>query len=144
MATDIVLDDAQATPVTHTFKPVGRDAAGIFWFEDQSQPHPIGWWKISVELKKPPVATAGTSSSGRTFRVVVGLHEPVLETLSNSSASGILPAPTVSYIPRSFTEYVMPERSTSIDRQSLRKMSANLQDNAQIIAVVTDLVALSS
>jgi hypothetical protein len=32
MASNIVKDDAQATPVTHTFVPLGPDKDGVFWF----------------------------------------------------------------------------------------------------------------
>lgn len=137
-ATDIVLADAQATPVNHTFVPIGLDKNEVFWFNDYSQVTAIGYWKISVEIKQPSQAVAGESSKDRTYRVRVGLHEPVMETLSNSD-SGLTPAPTVAYIPRSFTEYIMPERSILVDRKNLRKMTANLNNDANIVAVVESL-----
>lgn len=143
VATDIVLADAQATPVNHTFKPIGPDRDGVFWFVDQSISNAIGFWRISVKTTVPKAARAGESSRDRNFRVTVGLHEPVLETLSNSTVSGIAPAPTVSYIPRVFTEYVMPERASELDRKNLRKMNANLQANANILAVVEALTYLT-
>lgn len=133
-AANIVLADAQATPVNHTFKPVGRDRNGVFWYEDQSQANSIGFWRISVETRNPANAGAGTSAT-RTRRVIVGLHEPVLEVLSNNS-SGFTPAPTVAYVPRVFNEYVLPERNTLQNNKDLRKMNALLQSDAQIIAVV--------
>lgn len=143
LAADIVLADAAGTPVNHTFKPSGIDSkTGIYWFVDRSQTNAIGYWKISVELKEPPPASTGQSSDTRTYRARIGLHEPVLETLSNSTISGITPAPTVSYIPRSFTEYVMPERSTLLERQHLRKMTQNLQANANIVDVVENLARI--
>lgn len=143
MASNIVLADALATPVNHTFVPIGRDAAGTFWFEDQSQANAIGFWKISVELKRPPPPVAGQSSAERTFRVKIGLHEPVLETLSNSTVSGILPAPMVSYTPRTFVEFVMPERASLQNRKDLRKMAANLLTEAQVTASVEQLTYIS-
>lgn len=143
MASNIVLADALATPVNHTFVPIGRDAAGTFWFEDQSQANAIGFWKISVELKRPPPPVAGQSSAERTFRVKIGLHEPVLETLSNSTVSGILPAPMVSYTPRTFIEFVMPERASLQNRKDLRKMAANLLTEAQVTASVEQLTYIS-
>lgn len=137
----IVLADAQATPVDHTFVPVGRDKNGIMWLDDQSQPTAIGFWRISIEKTEPIAAKAGVSSGvGRTYRYRLGLHEPVLETVSNSTVSGIAPAPTVAYIPRVFTDYVMPERTTSLDRKNLRKMNAGLQANAQIASMIEDLL----
>lgn len=143
MASNIVLADAQGSPVNHTFVPIGRDKDGVYWFEDQSQANSIGFWQISVDVRRPPAATAKQSSEGRVQRVRVGLHEPILETVSNDTVSGIAPAPTVSYVPRAFTEYVMPERSTLQNRKDLRKMSSNLQDNAQIVAAVETLTYIS-
>jgi hypothetical protein len=143
MASNIVLADAQATPVNHTFVPVGRDPQGVFWFEDSSAANAIGNWKLSIEVKKPPVALAKQSSEGRSIRVRVGVHEPVLETLSNSTVSGILPAPTVSYVMRSFTEYVMPERSSLQQRKDLRKMTAGVSADSQVLAIVENMTYVS-
>lgn len=138
-AANIVLADAAGTPVNHTFVPSGIDGKGTYWWTDRSQASAIGYWKVSLELKEPSPAGAGQSSEGRSYRVRVGLHEPVMETLSNSTVSGILPAPTIAYVPRSFTEYIMAERSTLLDRQHLRKMTQNLQANANIVDVVENL-----
>lgn len=142
VATNIVLEDAQATPVNHTFVPIGKDTAGIFWFNDQSMTSAIGFWRISVEFKYPPAATAGQSSNDRNYRVRIGLHEPILENVTNATVSGIAPAPTVSYIPRVFTEYVMPERASIENRKSLRKMNAALNADTNILAVVENLTYL--
>jgi hypothetical protein len=139
MASNIVLADAQATPVNHTFVPVGRDPSGVFWFEDQSAANAIGNWRISIEIKKPTVATAKQNSEGRSNRYKLGLHEPVLETVSNSTVSGIPAAPTVSYICRGYTDFVFPERSTLQNRKDLRKMQASLLADTQVIAMVEGL-----
>jgi len=140
-ASNIVLADALATPVNHTFVPLGPDKDGVFWFEDQSQASPIGFWRISYQLKRPAQGNAGAASSGRTYRVVVGLHEPILENVTNNTVSGISPAPTISYVPRSFTEYVMPERSSLQNRKDLRKMTYNLQNESQLVSLVENLIS---
>jgi len=139
MASNIVLADAQATPVNHTFVPIGRDRNGVFMFEDQSQSNAIGFWRISVELTKPALAQAKQSSEGRSMRMKIGLHEPILETVSNNTVSGIAPAPTVSYVPRSFTEFVIPERASLQNRKDLRKMMALLLAETQVTAMVETL-----
>lgn len=140
LASAIVLADAQATPVDHTFSPIGLDNAGVFWFCDQSASNAIGFWRISVEVKMPADPAAGSSSGpSRSYRYKIGLHEPVLETLSNSTVTGISPAPTVAYIPRSFAEFVIPERASLLDRKNLRKMIGNLLANSQIVALIEDL-----
>lgn len=144
MASNIVLADAQATPVNHTFVPIGRDGNDVFWFEDQSAANSIGYWRISVELKRPKPPQAGQSSGPeRTARAKIGLHEPILETVSNSTVAGIAPAPTVSYVPRTFSEFIIPERAALLDRKNLRKMMANLLAETQVSSVVESLVYLS-
>lgn len=136
----ITLADAQGTPVNHVFNPTGRDQKGINWLVDTSQSNAVGYWRISIETVQPAAPAAGTSADGRTYRVKVGLHEPVLETNGDSSMSGILPAPRVAYVPRGFLEFVLPERSSLQNRKDLYKMLSNLADNSQIKSAVEDLV----
>ncbi len=143
MASNIVLADALATPVNHTFVPIGRDKNGVYWFEDQSQTNAIGYWKVSVELSRPAVAQAKQSSEGRSVRARLGLHEPILEAVSNNTVSGIAPAPTVSYVPRSFSEFILPERATLQNRKDLRKMMASLLTDTQVVSVVENLTYIS-
>lgn len=139
-AVNIVLADALATPVNHTFVPLGPDKNGVFWFQDQSQANAIGYWLISYELVRPRAPQAGDNSNKRTFRAKIGLHEPILEVVSNNTVSGISPAPTVSYTSRAFAEYVMPERGSLQNRKDLRKMMYNLQNETQLVSLVETLI----
>lgn len=135
----IVLADALGTPVNHTFTPLGPDANGVWWFEDQSQSTPIGYWRISLELKRtPPAGNGAASSSNRVNRVVCAMHQPTLETLGTNDA-GITPPPTVSYVTRSKTEFILPERNTLQNRKDLRKMMQNLLANTQVVDMVETL-----
>jgi len=143
-ATNIVISDAQATPVAHTFVPIGMDTkTGLFWFEDQSQANVLGYWRISVERKSPPPASAGQSSEGRSYRLRYGLHEPILANITNSTVSGVAPAPTLAYTPRAFAEFVLPEQTALLDRQNLAKMTPLMLQNAQIKAQIETLGYLS-
>lgn len=137
---NIVLADAQATPVNRTFIPIGKDKNGTFWLEEQSAVLPaIGNWRISIERKSPTPAKDGQSSLGRTYRIKIGMHHPVLEAVSNNTASGIAPAPTIAYIDRSFQEFIYAERCVYQDRDSLTKMSYNLLANASILSIIRNL-----
>lgn len=139
-AANIVLADAQATPVNHTFVPLGPDKDGVFWFEDQSAANTLGYWRISVDIKRPKSSTvAGTSSAGRTNRVRLGLHEPILANVTNNTVTGVEPAPTLAYTSRAFIEFVMPEANTLQDRKDLRKMAGNLVSDSLIVNVVEGL-----
>lgn len=142
-ATPIVLADAQSTPVNHTFIPLGKDANDVFWFEDQSQASPVGFWRISVDMRRPNPAAPGQNTANRVYRAKIGLHEPILETVSNSTVSGIAPAPTIAYISRALVEFILPERTSLQNRKDLRKMFGLLIGNSNIIAVVEDLNFLS-
>jgi hypothetical protein len=142
MATNIVLLDAVASPVTHTFVPIGPDEKGVFWFDDPTPngaTSAMGSWRISMELKRPPPAQPGQSSAGRTFRAIVGLHEPILEVLGTNTVSGIPPAATLAYTPRCFSEFILPERAVLLDRKNVRKMAWNLLNETQVIALVETL-----
>lgn len=140
LAANIVLADAQAIPVNHTFIPIGKDQHGVYWFEDQSQANAIGFWKISIEVKKPlPGAPGAKSGADRVIRVKYTLHEPTLETLGTSD-SGLSPPPTISYISRGSTEYILPERSTLQNRKDMRKMMGLLNADVQIVAAVENLI----
>lgn len=137
---NIVLADAQATPVSHTFVPVGVDSNGVLWYEDQSAASPIGFWKISFQITRPKPAAPGESSKDRVIRVKVGLHEPILENVTNSTVSGVAPAPTISYVNRSNREFIFAERSSQQNRKDLRKMDWNLSNEAQFVNMVENLI----
>lgn len=136
----ITLADAQATPVNHNFIPLGPDAKGVWWFEDQSQSTPLGYWRISLELKRTLPGAAGTAaSSNRVNRVKVTLHLPTLETLGTSD-SGITPPPTIAYVDRGSMEFILAERDSLQNRKDLRKMLSNLASNTQVVDMVENLI----
>lgn len=143
LAANIVIADALGTPVNHTFVPLGTDKNGVFWFEDQSAANALGYWKVSVERKAPTAPQPGTSSNGRTFRFKVGLHIPVLANVTNSTVSGIMPAPVLAYVPRVITDYIVPEQGALVDRQNLAKMHPLLLQNAQIKTMIEMLGILN-
>jgi hypothetical protein len=138
-AANIVIADAQGTPVNHTFAPIGRDTNGVFWYQDTSQANALGYWKISVEVKRPADPTGRQSAEARTYRVRVGLHEPILANVTNSTVSGVEPAPQLAYTPRSFHEFILPEQASLLDRQNQSKMAPLLLQNSQIKAVIENL-----
>lgn len=137
--TAIVLPDALATPVNHTFVPLGPDTAGgTWWYEDQSASAPIGYGRVSLLLSRPKGGAVGASSQDRVARVKIGVHLPQLETLSNNSA-GLLPAPTIAFVPRLNMEFILPERSTLQNRKDLRKFALGLLADPALIAMVESL-----
>lgn len=133
-ATNIVLADAQATPVNHTFIPLGPMGTWDMVFEDQSRPNPVGYWRIHVRIKRPQEKVASAN-----IRVDISLQEPVLETIA-AAATGLTQAPTVAYVPRADLTFAMSNRSNLQDRKDLRKMLGLLVADAQIVAMVENFV----
>lgn len=140
-AASIVLADAQATPVNHTYIPLGPDPKDptIFWFEDQSQASAAGYWRLSVQIKRPAPARIGETVANRVNRAIVGLHQPILEVVTSSTYSGITPAPQLSYINRSICEFVLPERGVLLDRKNLRKMMDGALTDSTIVSAIENL-----
>lgn len=133
-AVNIVLADAQGTPVNHTFVPLGKQGIYDMVWEDQSQSSPNGYWRIGVFQKR----TNGKVASG-VIKTVITLLEPVLEAIA-PAASGLTQPPTVAYVPSVRTEFLVSERSSLEVRKHLRKMNASLQAEAQVTAWVETLV----
>lgn len=136
--TNIVLNDAQVTPVAHTFVPLGVDRNGVWWFEDQTGTSSIGYNRLSLELVRPRPAAPGQSSKDRTNRVKIGIHTPKVEALGVAD-NGFTPSPTIAYTPRCNIEFIMSERSALQDRKDLRKYVVQLVADAQVIDMVESL-----
>jgi hypothetical protein len=90
-----------------------------------------------MTLKRP---TGPGNQANRNIRAMVKIETPKLENVSNSTISGIAPAPTVSYRPACMIEFVLPERCSLQDRKDLRKYADFLLASTP----VTDLVELYS
>lgn len=133
-AVNIVLADALGTPVNHTFVPLGPMQNYDMVFEDQSQASPIGYWRIGVKSTRPTGKFAGAA-----VRIKIVLMQPVLEAIA-PAASGLTQPPTVAYVPQAITEYVISDRSSLQQRKDLRKMNANLQAEAQMVALIESFI----
>lgn len=135
---NIVLPDAQATPVNHTFIPLGQDAQGAWWFEDQATDSPIGFQRISISLKRPAPSVGKKTNPDQMNRVRVTLNMPRLETLG-TGGNGFVPPPTVAYVARASMEFMIPDRATLQDRKDARKYILGVLANAQLVAAVENL-----
>lgn len=135
---NIVLNDAQATPVAHTFIPIGPDDLGAWWYEDQSTSESIGYNRISLQLKRVGNPAPGSNSKDRVNRIRVAIHCPSLETLGTNDA-GLTPPPTVAFIERVAVEFVIPERANLQNRKDLRKFAVGLLAETQLVNMVEAL-----
>lgn len=130
---NIVLDDAQPTPVAHTFAP-SRSGNDMEQWEDRSASQYIGFNKLTLQITRP---TGNTNSAGsRNLRLTLRIETPKLETISNSTVTGIAPAPTVAYRPMGELSFVFPERCIAQDRKDLRAMFLDLLADSQVVDFV--------
>jgi len=133
----VVINDGAATPVAHTFSPIGRDDKGVFWFE-QTTPAPtsvLGAKRIGYKQER--VLDAQKQLTG-VSRITYTLSVPTLETLANNSA-GITPPPTLSYVEKARLSFDLAERSTTQERKDTRVLLANFLAHAMSVANVDTL-----
>lgn len=123
---NIIINDAQATPVAHTFAPA-RTQSDYALLEDRSAGIYIGFNKLTFELKRP---TGPSKEASRNLKLSIRIETPKMETVSNNTVSGIAPAPTVSYRPVVEMTATIPERASLQDRKDLQAYLKNVLSNA--------------
>lgn len=129
---NIVLNDAQATPVAHTFAPAKTPVDGALW-EDRSASQYIGYNKLSMFISRPTGAIK--DGANRNLKLHIKLETPKLENVTNSTVSGIAPAPTVSYRPVAELSVTLPERCSLQDRKDLQKYLQQLMANSFVTSL---------
>lgn len=130
----IVINDGAATPVAHTFSPIGKDANGVFWWE-QTIPAPankLGAKRIGYKQTRELAAQNQLKAE---CKVSYMLFVPTLETLSNNSA-GILPPATVAYREVARLEFTLAERSLQQERKDTRVLVGSLLGIASTVSNV--------
>jgi len=125
---NIVINDGAATPVAHTFAPVAVNG-DLASYADRSGGISVGYPTITASLAAP-------SKTSRLYKARIKVVMPVLETISNSTMSGIAPAPTKAYDITADMTFLMPERSTLQDRKNILAFAKNLLANAVVTALV--------
>lgn len=134
---NIVLNDAASPPVAHTFQPALQGLQGsllVANYEDRvaNDGIPVGFNRIFLTFERPKANRAS-------YHVVVKVQTPVMEVLSNSTVTGITPAPQVAYLPLAEVKFVIPQRASAQSRKDLRKMVYELINTAAFKAAVEDL-----
>lgn len=127
---DIAIQDGQATPLTHTYKPVESGPHALWRTANGSLPL-IGQEKISLDVST-------TKQTGmNVVKMVVDL--PALETATGANSSGFTAAPQLAYSNRVRLEFMLPPRGTASQRTDLRVLLRNLLANAQIVDAIDNL-----
>lgn len=133
---NIILADAATTPVNHTFQPKrvgdGGGNSSVAEWEDRIGGVYDGFFRVKTDISYP-------TNLRDTVRIRIRLTTPVMEVVTNSSTTGIAPAPTVSYNPMVDCTFVLPKRSTLQVRKDLRKMFSLLLSDPAVIAMVEQI-----
>jgi hypothetical protein len=129
---NMVIADALGSPINHTFIPAPKPN-GVMEWQDQtaaSNPSgvPVGFNLIQASALMSKNVSAGAGKFALDFRYVM----PTLETVSNSTVSGILPAPTWGYDCSMFVKIVFAARSSLQNRKDVMKMAPLALANAQV------------
>lgn len=122
----IVVPDAAATPVNHTFnkvKVVGDSA----YFVEQSAASALGYWTLVLNHRAPL-----PGQIEKLYRSKMNLAIPVVVT---ETINGI-GRPTLEYIMRSNHEFVVPAEATLQNRKDLRKVASGIINDASVIGMV--------
>lgn len=133
---NLVINDGLAVPVAHTFNPNSGDGnvpgVSVISYEDRSGGVIVGFPVITVSTRKP-------SKQLKNHKLVLTIKVPVLDNLTNSTTSGILPAPSVAYDVMAKVEFILPERSTLPSRKDLLAYVKNFLANGLVTSAVHDL-----
>lgn len=130
---NISLNDGQATPVSHTFT-ARRIAEGIAKWQDTSSGIAVGFPTVTASLREPV-----PGNKARNYRLTLKFAVPTLETVSNSTYSGITPAPTKAYECLCNVEFILPERSITQNRKDIRAYVANALAQVDLKSMIEDL-----
>jgi len=123
---NIVINDGAATPVAHTFSPVGINAANVASWKDRSPAYPVGYNSLSLLLREPV-----NGSASRNYKMSLKLVLPTIDTSTGT--------PVKVYDAFASAEFVIPEQATLQNRKDLLALLKNALANAAITAAVQDL-----
>lgn len=105
--------------VDKTLSPEGFTLPGVAKWVDRSGGIAIGYPALTMSVRPP-------SKDSRITRVQAKLVVPTLEQTSASTSTGIQPAPTKAYDCTMNLEFMLPERSTLLERTALFNLACSL------------------
>lgn len=119
---NIVAFDGAATPVTHTFLPIGSAANDkgelqATWRE--------GLTTVPAYAQIAVKTTQKRMNSG-VYRVATVVEVPVMESISGQNAAGYTAAPKVAYVNTVQVVGFFHERSTIAERRLARQLAVNI------------------
>lgn len=133
---NIVIDDGESTPVSHTFEPVFRDG-NYFRYEDKAGGVAVGNPRIKAWFTPPKALPNGQVSKYTKARVTLEL--PILRAISGSTAQGYTPVQDVSHRLVADCHFQLPQVSSTQERDNLIVLLKNLMAHAAMTSMIEDL-----
>jgi len=121
---NIVLNDAQATPVAHTFA-VGSRLGNKITFVDRSPGVLTGFKKIELSYREATQSNAGA-------RMIMKIMDPTLAVTAPASGSGVQPNPQVAYTNLTEISTLLPSASSLQSRKDQWAYLKGLFNNAML------------
>jgi hypothetical protein len=140
---NLVLNDGQATPVARTFNPTVAALNRAVW-QDRSSGILTGMPTVILTSRLPgviPITGKDAKGSSDMFKVMASIKIPVMEVVSNSTYSGLAPAPQIAYTLSAKLEFMIPARCTLQNRKDIQAFAANLLANSQFTTLLTNFEA---
>lgn len=122
-----------SVPGAHVFNPIQSVDPATYSRNGVAGMPVVGEEQIFLSLKN------GARTSEAVNRVKVTLRIPVLETPAGGTPSGYVASPRVAYHLMVNAEFILPNRSTALQREDLRVMLSNLLLNSQVVSLIDDL-----
>jgi hypothetical protein len=124
--TTIVVPDAAATPVNHTFNPSKVDGDTAFLTE-KSAATSLGHWVLSLMQRAPLIG-----QKDKVYRTRVALAIPVTY---DEVINGVT-RPTLGYTNRATVEFIVSDKATLQNRKDLRKILVGVLNDASVLDMV--------
>lgn len=122
-ATDVVLNDAQATPVAHTFVPI-RVTPDFTSFADRSP-------GVSLGFRQLKVSTSFGNGQRTTDKTELRLDVPVVQTVDGVAK--------LAHVNRGLVQFVFSQQATEQERKDLYKYITEALANSLLIGALRDL-----
>jgi hypothetical protein len=139
---NILAFDGAATPVLHTFVPLGTT--------NDPKIGLIAYWREALSalpiMANVRITTFFKKLKNGMERVEVRVEVPVMETISNQNAAGYTAAPKVAYVNQFSLVGYFHERASIAERRLIRQIAVNAGNNvtttvaAATAGVVSELV----
>jgi hypothetical protein len=125
----IVVNDAAATPVAHTFTKIKVNGDSALFLE-QSAATALGFWPLGISIRAP---LAGQTA--KIYRKTIDLAMPVTTTETINGVS----RPKLEYTLRAKVEFTDPAESTEQNRKDIRTLTKNILSDSNVVVALDKL-----